>query len=386
MYMRLSAIVEVLYRSLFKLFFFYKNINFYFTGNNKRFWNDVGILHARDKVLLNKPIEHPADSSRTLEIMPDSVHVCKSLIQGWIANRIIKIDKQTMEANGLVTPVADIYHLRELVVYEKDCDLRMACGLKLEDVDFSKSASNFEKMKVKNSTKYASHAVAAALRMFGEETGRTDVLTTAFLIDQIASWFTYMTSRSIQLAFSLKNDNAYSKAISSLKTFRSIIHNCKVGAQGRSKPWQSAVVMVTDSMLRLQESFLRDHGFDFFLGGRLTQDPLENSFSQLRSRQIRPNALQVKDSLKLLTVSQYLNDIATTSYDWDEGSWLLEFPNRVASSSADRKLIPDNAAESQSNRDEEVQSAASPCQTSNKLRSAQRCGRLHNDLGFARIA
>lgn len=286
--------------------------------------------------------------------MPDSVHVCKSLIQGWITNRIIEIDKRIVEVNGLITPVADIDHLRELVVYEQDCDLRMACGLKLEDVDFSKSTSNFEKMKVKNSTKYASHAVAAALRIFGKETGRTDVLTTAFLIDQIASWFSYMTTRSIQLAFSLKNENAYAKAISSMNTFRSIIYSCKVGAEGRNKPWQSAVVMATDSILRLQECFLRDHGYDFFLGGRLTQDSLENVFSQLRSRQIRPNALQVKDSLKLLTVSQYLNDIATTSYEWDEGSWLLEFPNQVASSSADGVITADDALESSATREEEL--------------------------------
>lgn len=198
-------------------------------GNNKKLWNDCGILHARDHVLHNKPIEHPCDQSRTLEIMPDSVHVFKSMIQGWIANGTIQIDQHTMESNGLHTPIANICHLRELVLYEKNCDLRMTCGLKMEDVDFSKTKSCFEKMKVINSTKYANHGVAAALRLFEVETGRKDVLTTAFLIDQMATWFTYMTSRSIQLAFSHKNEQAYQKAISSLISFRSIIFNCKVG-------------------------------------------------------------------------------------------------------------------------------------------------------------
>ncbi|XP_055535309.1 uncharacterized protein LOC129724430 isoform X2 [Wyeomyia smithii] len=300
-------------------------------GNNKKLWNDCGIQHARENVLFNKPIEHPCDKSRTLEIMPDSVHVMKSMIQGWVANGTIQIDQITMESNGLHTPTADINPLKELVMFEKGCDLRMTCGLRMEDVDFSKKASNFDKMKVINSTKYANHGVAAALRIFGAETGRKDVLTIAFLIDQIANWFTYMTTRSIQLAFSYRNETAYQKLISFFDSFRSIIFNCKVGAKGWRKPWQSAVVMATDSMIRIQEFLLSHKGFDFFLGGRLTQDCVENVFSQLRSRQMRPNALQIKDSLKLLAVSQYLNDIAETSYEWDNSKWLLEFSKKAGS-------------------------------------------------------
>ncbi|XP_065086686.1 uncharacterized protein LOC135708493 [Ochlerotatus camptorhynchus] len=140
------------------------------SGTNKRLWNDCGVQHARGKVLSNKPIPHPVDASRTLELLPDSVHVCKCMIQGWIANRIIELDEQVAYENGLFSRVADITHLQELVTYEQNCDLKMACGLKLEDVNFDRNSSNFEKMKVKNSTKYVNHGVAAALRVFAEET------------------------------------------------------------------------------------------------------------------------------------------------------------------------------------------------------------------------
>lgn len=247
--------------------------------------------------------------------------------------------------------MADINHLQELVTYEQNCDLKMAFGLKQEDVNFEKSSSNFEKMKVKNSTKYVNHGVAAALRVYAEETGREDVLTTAFLIDTIATWFKLMTSRSIQLSFSRMNEDVYTSSIDSLLKFRSIIFDCKVGAKGQSKPWQSAAVMATDSVLRLQEFFLKHEGFDFFLGGRLTQDSLENIFSQLRSRQMRPNALQLKDSLKLLTVSQYLNSVEQSSYEWEDNSWLLEFPSyleakatktKVVSNRTDQDIMPTN--------------------------------------------
>lgn len=167
----------------------------------------------------NKPIAHPVDASRTLELLSDSVHVCQSMIQGWISNRIIEVDEQVAIENGLTTRVADINHLQELVTYEQNCDLKMACGLKQEDVNFEKSSSNFEKMKVKNSTKYVNHGVAAALRAYAEETAREDVLNTVFLIDTIAAWFKLMTSRCIQLSFSRINENVYTSSIDSLLKF-----------------------------------------------------------------------------------------------------------------------------------------------------------------------
>lgn len=126
-----------------------------------------------------------------------------------------------------------------------------------------------------------------------------------------------MTSRHIITAFSLRNEEAYNRAIDSLKMFKTLIHECTVRVKGLWKPWKSAVVLATDTILRLQDFFLKQAGFDYFLPGRLTQDCLENLFSQLRRRQMRPTALQVKDNLKLLTVSQYMMDIKNSSYEWD---------------------------------------------------------------------
>lgn len=280
-------------------------------------------------MLFNQPLEHPTDSHRTLEVMPDSVHVYKSMVQGWIKNKVIYLPETIVLEEGLSTNVADIAHLTDLVLFEEKCDLKMACGLKKEDVDFSTPVSNFEKMKVKNSMKYINHTVASAMRFYAAESGRTDVLTTAYLIDSMAMWFTYITARSRGMALSLANKDAYEKAIKSLNRFKQIIYHSNVGSPKRRKPWQSAVVMATDSFLRLSDYFLRHRNYDFVLGGRFTQDCLENIFSQLRKRQIRPTAVQVKDSLKLLTVSQYMNDVNNSSYTWDSCDWLLSFPDRL---------------------------------------------------------
>lgn len=300
-----------------------------FSANNKRLWNDLGIKHARDNVLQAQPIQHPSDPSRKLEVMPDSVHVYKSMVQGWINNKVIYLPESTVKAEGLSTNVADITHLTDLVLYEEKCDLKMACGLRKEDVDFTKPVSNFEKMKVKNSQKYVNHTVAAALRVYAANSGRTDVLTTAYLIDALALWYTYITARSRDMALSLVNEEAYEKAIEFLTNFQRLVYSIRVGSQRFWKPWQSAAIMVTKSILRLTDYFLRHRGYEFVLGGRFTQDCLENIFSQLRKRQIRPTALQVKDSLKLLTVSQYMTDVNNSSYLWDSCDWLLSFPDHL---------------------------------------------------------
>ncbi|XP_062556289.1 uncharacterized protein LOC134221111 [Armigeres subalbatus] len=132
-------------------------------GNNKRLWNDVGIQHTQATVMSNKPIQHPCDENRKLEIMPDVVHVCKSMIQGWIANRTIQLPNDVVKRNDLSTPIAVINHLTDIVSFEGHCDLKMASGLTKDDVNSTKALTNFEKMKVRNSQSPHSCSGTAAI-------------------------------------------------------------------------------------------------------------------------------------------------------------------------------------------------------------------------------
>lgn len=54
---------------------------------------------------------------------------------------------------------------------------------------------------------------------------------------------------------------------------------------------------------------------------------MENVFSVLRSKQIVPNALQVKNNLKILCVSQYLKLSKETSYENDNRELYADFLN-----------------------------------------------------------
>jgi hypothetical protein len=61
--------------------------------------------------------------------------------------------------------------------------------------------------------------------------------------------------------------------------------------------------------------FVIEKKYDFLFTGNLTQCCLENIFSVVRSKHPVPTALQFKQELKLLSVSQYLKSIKNSSYD-----------------------------------------------------------------------
>ncbi|XP_065081179.1 uncharacterized protein LOC135703781 [Ochlerotatus camptorhynchus] len=111
--------------------------------------------------------------------------------------------------------------------------------------------------------------------------------------------------------------------------FKSMIHSVGVGYQGKWKPWQSSIILATNSILRLQDYFLNRRNYSFLLTAHFTQDCIENLFSQIRVRQKRPTALQFRNLLKSICISQYLTDVPGSSYDPDDREWLIDFPSNV---------------------------------------------------------
>ena len=65
--------------------------------------------------------------------------------------------------------------------------------------------------------------------------------------------------------------------------------------------------------------------FKFILTSRFSQDCLENFFSCVRRKNAVPSPLMFKNSLRVLTVAQYLKGADCGSYEQDDGSFLAEF-------------------------------------------------------------
>lgn len=99
-----------------------------------------------------------------------------------------------------------------------------------------------------------------------------------------------MSSRHFVL--SLRDAN-FEDVESELNEFMEIIRHTKFG-DGKWKPFQRGMLLATTSVLEMSK-YLLQKKFSFVLPGRLTQDCVENLFSNIRFGNPKPNALQVQD-------------------------------------------------------------------------------------------
>lgn len=121
----------------------------------------------------------------------------------------------------------------------------------------------------------------------------------------------------------------YSRVIEFFEQFRHLAYDLQVGEKGLWKPWQAAIILCTDAVLRLQEVFLNELNYSFLLTSRFTQDCLENVFSQVRVWSKRPTALQFKDALKMVAIAQYMDVVETSSYTNAGSDWLVDFGDKL---------------------------------------------------------
>lgn len=179
---------------------------------------------------------------------------------------------------------------------------------KFKESSLQTKNNHFSTMKVSTSRSIICQRTVVGLKTYAKTSENQKILTTAFFISLIDYWFTLITNRSLKLALSKKNEDAYNKAIEHLKFTAYVFQHMKIGAKGHWKPVQTGLLMAVECSLFLQNYFLNEVGLSFLLLDRFTQDCLENLFSLLRFRQPVPYALHLKQNLKMITLSQLSNN------------------------------------------------------------------------------
>lgn len=168
-----------------------------------------------------------------------------------------------------------------------------------------------------------------ALNYLSELTGDEELRTTAFWASFMDQWFYLVTSRHIGSAISHFKEQKYQETIEFLKNSIEIFKSIKIG--NAWKPCQTGIIMCTQSILEAQDIFLHNYDFKFLCTSRFSQDPLENQFSTVRSKNPRPAALEFKRILKNISVSQYLKFNAAGNYEEDDSQYLPHFLDLVVS-------------------------------------------------------
>lgn len=167
------------------------------------------------------------------------------------------------------------------------------------------TCSTFNKMKVNKATSLWNRNVSSAMNFYAEEKGKKELKTTAAFIEIVSKWFTLVTARTPQVALSKSNEEKFKSSISFLQSIIELFQEIKIGQKSTFKPVQSGITIATSSIIHLTQYLINERKYVYVLTGRLTQDCVENLFSSIRVKNPIPTALQFKQNLKLIMISQY---------------------------------------------------------------------------------
>jgi hypothetical protein len=152
--------------------------------------------------------------------------------------------------------------------------------------------------------------------------------TTAWFIIIMHKWFKLMSSRCQKLAFAYANQEEYENTIRFFHSFINIIRNITLSDKAW-KPFQTGLLLATQTALDLQEIYLNREKFNYFMLGRLTQDALENLFSSIRRRRSVPDAREFKFALRMVCLSQFEGKIHHGNYDIADANHLIRYCDSI---------------------------------------------------------
>lgn len=286
---------------------------------NRAMWRSFGIIVSRYSQTVCS-ISHPVDPERQLFFIADPPHVFKNIRNFLLSGQKIKLPKSLVDKFELPSSIVSVEPVKFLYDAEKNCDVKMAPKLN----DNVLRPGQFDKMKVGLARRLFDISVEAGIRYMVEQKGwAKENLSTAWFLGVVRKWFDLVTSRNATMALSHFNEEAYQSAIIFLND---VVEIFKMSEMGNSwKPIQTGVILCTSSILKYQDVYLNQDKHLFLLTSRFSQDCLENLFSCVRLKCPIPSALQFKQNLKLITVSQYLKPSGSSSYDADDSIYLAEF-------------------------------------------------------------
>lgn len=198
----------------------------------------------------------------------------------------------------------------------------MAPKVKTSDL---KSKNSFSKMRVGRARHILSNAIGSALEMFCQQSSDPEFEATAFFLKIVDKWFYLVSARRSHEALGVLNRSTYEDNISFLKIVEQLFSSMRVGQKGEFKPFQKGIIISINSIIEMTQYLIEQKSYRYVLTGFFSQDVVENLISVLRSKQVVPNALQVKQNLKLVSVSQYMRDVKKSNYEFEENEFLLDF-------------------------------------------------------------
>jgi hypothetical protein len=301
---------------------------------NRAFWRLLNISANRHGKIVNF-CPHPVNNQERLYIMPDPVHIFKNIATSLIKHRVFEINSEIQEKYHLASEYVDIGAIKQLYDLNSGTDTKVVPRLK----ENMFHPSHFDKMNVGTAHALLHHDTGAGIEYFIAKGKISEThATTAWFCKIAFKWFKIITSRNTNLAWSHINEDMHANTLTFMNEFMTIVYGTKIGSKSDWKPVQSVIILATQTALDVQEEYLNKHGYKYLMGGRLTQDALENLFSVIRSRTPIPGPHDFKVSLRLVTLSQYECQIIHGNYDTDMRTHLISYcKNKAKDTSTEEK-------------------------------------------------
>ena len=279
---------------------------------NRAMWRSVGVMATSERVV--NSVKHPVLPDEQLYFLPDVPHVLKN-VRNCLLSQDILLPPDIVDQYNLPGPIVSISHVRSLLALQESSELKIAPSLRRKHVE----PKQFEKMKVSLAAQLFSHSVSSALKFcVAMQLLPVAALTTAWFLEFMNQWFDVANARTKAQAL---HPNSVSKLavlnlMLSLAPRFSFQSRTATGVTVTWKPIQTGLVMASKTLLDMHADFVQTGYYKFLLPSRLTQDALENLFSQIRGRgDSHPTPVKFRHSIRLISISQFTKTPKNSSYE-----------------------------------------------------------------------
>ena len=274
-------------------------------GSNLAMWKHFGVKIGKNSEW-KTTISHPSLPDEELYFIADDPHLVKNIKAALCNGNDFLIPGEFVSKHDLPSFTATIDHIKQLLKFDAQHQLKLVPGLYLNDLD----PAHFDKMNVGKALRFILRATSGAC---------------SFLLRHMD----FLRSSKQQLGFwKLFVSGLISFHPAFLKSIVQLFLSLKIGVKGSWKPIQTGVVTTTKSIIGLQDFLLNKKGFKYVLTSRFSQDALENLFSQVRLKNPVPTAKEFKTNLRAITIAQYLTEKKDSNYQNDESEYLADFLNQ----------------------------------------------------------
>jgi hypothetical protein len=283
---------------------------------NVGLWNEIGIKSM--KTVTVPYVSHPCSPERHLYFLADPPHLLKNL---WncLLTHTVELTEDVVKKYSLPSRVIDSKHVKSVMDLQTGHSLRLAYKLNKSHIN----PTQYEKMRVSLAAQFLSRSTATALEVcVHKELLPVEALTTAWFLKFVNDWFDAMNARYKQAG--LFRSNIEKPSV--LTEMLSVIQGLTFSGKKVWKPIQSGIKLSTTVTLSLSKEMMLKHNLQYFLPSRLSQDPVENLFSQVRGRGVsHPSCVMFRQTLRLISVAQFLAVPKSAAYDADGCTYLVNY-------------------------------------------------------------